>query len=1249
MIADFYDIESLKNAWTLANFQPYKNHVEVFMLCDTPALYQRPDFLQLMTDRIHEANENFDGTVALYDLHDPACIERMAKTFGLSTAAPVNNPRSPQDAYGGRYRLVCDTDPEYDDDVYPYYMGYNSQNYDTTMLAIFFDLSMTVRPRAVTGVGPGQYAPEQQNEIVIIPPTAERLRGYNNVMFNSFRNSMPDVLTKLKPTANGGFQICAPDYRTNAHKIRKNMLMSGRHVDVARLNDKAVKVALKRLLGMLGGQILESDKLKQDQDVLYTTDELLDLIAYNVSDVVNLKLVLFDHTVYQGQFNLKKKLLSDYPELVYEKLPDRYAPNVSPYHVRRDRLFIDSSSAQLATKSLCPYEHLTDIPAVSFMYPSERKAKELGVPRVNVLEECRKFFYSKFPQPELRADFDKIYTFYKAIEGRNFNESKNYQVDYAMATGQLPGPGEDPRFPLAEFPYGLGINRTIDIKTGDTCMCYYNKDGTPSRGFVTFSIGGIHGAEYNKDLYEFDCMKYAAEQEIMRQVHAMYPNPVDLKAAKHVTVKMPDENGHIVDVRFPAGKFLKSGSTLKDAKYKVLDKPPALFKEKNGTTSLNSAYVYTSADPTNHEDFKSYYPNLLRMLSAFYNSGLGYDRYAEIFYQKEDLGVLMKDKNADYAKLRAKTDPAVLKRYDVLRAASGCKLDPDRISDEERAVYAVQREGTKLILNSASGAADASFESNIRMNNVIISMRVIGQLFSYRIGQAQTYEGAKVTSTNTDGLFTVMETGLNEIILARESADIGIEIEPEPTFLISKDTNNRIEMDPATGEVQAASGGTLGCRNWAGKKGPSPTKNLSHPAILDWALCEYLVFAATDKSGRTGLDKPFNPEVGLNILLSAKNKMDRTRLLNMFQNVVASSIASMRYNFATRPDQPNAPPIVLQHYNRVFIMKDGVQGTVHLAAAVARKLTPVQVKNRQKNHERIQQHDPLALDILAANGLALKDIPDTHEAGITKLTNIEDTWFMKIDNRALQFIPDAEAEFLLENLDYGKYLYLLGNSFENSWRNTLPGGLPKTNLVPFTKDLDRAMEAFKNGTLAEFDSQAEDSAAAPASVHVITPGPDPAAPDGKDHEEPGDPAAAPGVDIDIMDQAEPAPTAPGIAIDITDQAEPAPAAEPVSPVPAKPAPAVGGIDGLPWEGSVNGGPVDPTSGTVPDDSGTAETASGPESQLEEALTTMLGGYMAVETLINEHPELAAYRPTTNRIYDNIVAAIESVHRSEADG
>lgn len=1048
MIADFYDIESLSNVWTLANYQPYKDHIDLFILCDTPELYQTPNFYQQAVDAIHNANKNFTGTVTLYDMHDPQVIEFMAKTFGLSTATYINNPNSPHDKYRGRYRIICDTDPGYDDNKHPYYMGYNSQNYDTTMLALLFERSVQI-----TASG----------DLRIVPPSAAELRVLNNIMFDSFRNSMPDILTR-KPyrMPNGTIGYQRPDYQTDGYKIRKNMLMSGRHVDVARLNDKASKVALKRLLGMLGGQILESDKLGQGQDTVYTTEELLDLIAYNVSDVVNLKLVLFDHSVYQGQFNLKKNLLVQYPELIYNKKFDKYEPEISPYSVRRDRLFIDSSSAQLATKALCPYEHLADIPVVSFMYPSEQKAKELGVPRVNVLEKCREFFYSKFSQPEIRAEFDKIYAFYKNIEGKNFNESKNYAADYALeSTGCLPGPGESPNYPISEYPYGLIPYQTSKIPKTDTCMCYYNKDGTPSTCFVTFSIGGIHGAEYNKMLYENDLVKHQIEQNIMAQVQAQYPNPIDLKAAKHVIVKQPDENGNIVEIKYPAGKFLKSGSTLKSAAYKPPAEPPKLFKLKSDSITLNPDYVYTSADPTNHEDFTSYYPNLLRMLSAFYNPGLGYDRYAEIFDQKQDLGVLMKDKNADYKSLSAKTDNKLLARYEKLRRTSGCHTDPDVISDEERAVYAVQREGTKLVLNSASGAADATFESNIRMNNVIISMRIIGQLFSWRIGQAQTYEGAKITSTNTDGLFSVMESELNNKILEKESADINVEIEPEPTFLISKDTNNRIEMNPNTGMVQAASGGTLGCRNWVGKKGPQPTKNLSHPAILDWALCEYLVFASTDKTGRASLEKPFNPEVGLNILLSAKNKMDKIRLLNMFQNVIASSPGSIRYNFAMKPNDLTQP-IPMQHYNRVFIMTDGTPNTVHLAAAVARKLTPVQIKNRTKNNERLTQHDPMAVDVLTANGVPANKIPELHEATISKLTNIESDWFMLIENRALKYIPDSEVDFILDNLDYGKYLYLLGESFEKSWRNIMPNAEPKTNLQPFTKDLQTAMNDYKN-------------------------------------------------------------------------------------------------------------------------------------------------------------------------------------------
>jgi hypothetical protein len=36
-----------------------------------------------------------------------------------------------------------------------------------------------------------------------------------------------------------------------------------------------------------------------------------------------------------------------------------------------------------------------------------------------------------------------------------------------------------------------------------------------------------------------------------------------------------------------------------------------------------------------HEDFTSYYPNLLRNMRAFYNPELGEGRYAKIFLDKD--------------------------------------------------------------------------------------------------------------------------------------------------------------------------------------------------------------------------------------------------------------------------------------------------------------------------------------------------------------------------------------------------------------------------------------------------------------------------------------------------------------------------------------------------------------------------------------------------------------------------------------
>lgn len=1002
MKTHFYDIESLSNVFSNCIFKPDENMADVYLLCDEPHLTSHPDFEKLLLQRIHEKNKNFNGGIRLLDLHEQACAEHFAMEFGLSDAYLINDPDS-ESTYGKQFRLVCDTDVGYDPDIHPYLLGYNSYNYDTTMLALFLYDAFYLVP----AMGPNGFPIQTPT---FKPPTAKQLRSYNDDLFRKqFKENMPVYLARARTPDGVGFEDA--NYQDRRWKIRKNMLMTGRHLDVARLNEKQSKVGLKRLLGMLGLQILESEKLSQNQDTIHNMDELLDLLAYNISDVVNLD-KLFQHKVYKGQFQLKSRLLKTYPELIYDRVRPRggkpeYRPDINPKSVRRDRLFIDSSSAQLTTKALCPYDHLSDIPVVDFLYPDPRKAKELGIPVVDVLEETKKFFYDNFPQPELRKEFDRIYNFYASIRGKNFNESANYRQDYPDSKGAL--------------------NLKRHPKT-DLNLFYYHKDGTPSTCFVTFSTGGIHGAEYNKARFDADMANYQQTVAIQEAVMRLYPNPVDLKVAKKVLV-----NGQ----EYTAGRFLAAGSTTKQASYKNLDKNrPVLFKlSEDGSTKLNPKYVYTSSDETNHEDFTSYYPNLLRMMMAFYNAGLGYDRYAEIFDNKQNYGFLMKSKTP--------MTPEQASMYRALREATGLPLDEFNVSQEERDLYDILRDGTKLMLNSASGAADANFESTIRMNNQIIKMRIIGQLFSYRIGQAQTLGGAKITSTNTDGLYSVLESSLNNILLEREAKNIGVEIEPEPTYLISKDTNNRIEMNPDTGKIQSASGGTLACR-----QGPNPTKALAHPAIIDWALTEYLIVAAVNEKGgygnkyqgrSIGLDLDFDDALGESILKSATKAFpDRVKFLTMFQNIVASAPGSITYIFATKPGVPDKP-IPMQHYNRVFIMKDDTADCVHLHAAAARKITPATLTKRKRDpNARMQQNDPLAMDVLLAQGVGYQDIPQDCEAIIKKVTNIEDNWYMFIQNADLNYLSDKEFNFIVDNLDYEKYLMLLRDAFENSWRNHIP-------------------------------------------------------------------------------------------------------------------------------------------------------------------------------------------------------------------
>lgn len=1057
---NYYDIESLGNVFTLANFKERENMIDIYMLCDNPELTSEPGFENRLLDRIYASNLNFNGGICLYDLSTEAGCDHLAKTFGLSDAFLVNDKKS-ESSYPAKYRPVCDTDKEYIDnpDKYPYFAGYNSLNYDTTMLAVFFSEVFFIKESANDH---GTFT----SKCVFKPTTARMMRSTNDDLFTEqFKNAMPSYLARN--TSNRGFG--KPNYKDPRWLIRKSMLMSGRQIDVCQLNEKQRKVALKRLLGMMGFQILESDKLK-NTNIIENEDQLLDLIAYNISDVVNLA-QLFHLDLYQAQFTLKKQLLQTYPELVYEKLPDKYAPDIRPEKVRRDRLFIDSTSQQFAQKSLCPYGHLKDIPFVSFNYPHPDKAKELGIPVVNVLDEAKKFFYKLYPQPELRAQFDNIYNYYKSIEGKNFNESDNYVEDYA----DMPYDENSTMFHPLTIKQLPKLPNTIP---------YFDKDGNPTSCFANFSVGGVHGAEYNKEQFDHDMDRWIEQKQDLEYAQSLCPDPAQFKqiyGTKQKEITMPDGNvmktvsfnkaasvilittqeelqkiaddtsksvyistrqtddntktETIIEVKgklkeniqellqnytvqeikdlyeklqappsltMPDGRnldvkqFLQgTGTTLR---WKDIEKTkPTLFKlADDGSTKMNTDYVITSVAQANHEDFTSYYPNLLRMMKAFYNEGLGYDRYAEIFQQKQDYGHYMKDKKRP---------------------------------QEERDLYKILREGTKLILNSASGAGDATFDNNIRMNNAIISMRIIGQLFSWRIGQAQSYRGANIISTNTDGLYSVMESTINDKILAEESANIGVEIEPEPLFLISKDTNNRLELTTDTDTIISAAGGTLACF-----KGPKPDKSLSHPAIIDWALSEYLIVTAKNYKGLS-MDKPFDENIGMNILKSAINKFAPVQWMTMFQNVLASNPNKFRFIYGIRPGETHTP-VILKHYNRVFYMKDKTQQTMHLMIANAKTITDSTKNKRIKEGERPTVIDPVSLAVIKANDVS--NIPPDKDIVTIKVTNVSDKWYCFVQNKDLYRLTQEEYEFIRDNLDYTKYLLLLKNTFENNWRNILP-------------------------------------------------------------------------------------------------------------------------------------------------------------------------------------------------------------------
>lgn len=1265
----FYDIECLRNIFTLTVYIPEENKVEQYFLAsrkkhgEAKSIYDlvhnEPNLTKYTTTRVRLRNLNFNpgrainrdkngkaalstGNVELYDLSDNKNVIRLAHEFGMSNADDASDPYDNSSTYPAGLRLGATTDlpvknndhfkadhinrkynaqlltksnvdtlrkytPKdlyasffnelaklhyqyFDDTKMPYLIGYNSYNYDLTLLAIFLAGAVTeVAPDSVD-FRKNMYSINRSgvHYFNIEPDSPEALRNVNNAMFSSqFIDNMPAILYRGRDTnIAGSYDV---DY-DNANKIRKNMLRSGRHLDAARLNEKMNKVGLKRLLGTLGYQILESDKLRPGTDTIQDLDQFYDLLAYNASDCINLA-ALFSDDQYIGTFNLKKQLLRDYPMTVYSKTDGAYEPVIDPSHVKPNRMQIDSSSAQIATNVICPYGHLNDILAVDFTYPEKRKSVETGIAQFNVLDLTREFFTNRVYKPALKLNakaakralksFENIMTYYQFVQGKNFNDSANYYHKYLLPYNKnyssydylknldtkgfkalwstvdsfdwvrvghhmmqakdneiftftepnaqvkinLPysfikhqkiayaQTDDEKRIPLTindlimhlnrdekanikpsdyrsyelsslidkfevssvsnldnivvqpkttkskqityhdfdkvrtlvrklsrkyfgvEFTLSefnpkkrLGNQQLINAKThraifqvvmrpytandmpaGNYSMPFFNKDATPSAGYIHFSLGGIHGAEYDIDLYNKD------HEEFTRR-HNMTP-ALNGKSAPYT-----------------------------DAEHKWLTQHELFRPGQKGDYDLNKRYVYTSIDPVNHEDFHSYYPGMCRMLNVYWNDGIGYDIYGKIYDRKQELGVMMKD---------------------------------PKYSKEQQAYFKSQRGGTKLILNSTTGKGDSHGQNSpIQMNNNIISMRLIGQMFTWRIGQAQTLLGAKCISTNTDGIYTVMEdVELNDKSLAKEAAQIHVGIDPERLFLISKDANNRIEADIKTQALSTASGGGLRAFN-----GPQTTGRLSHPAAIDRALGLYLLNIADPKSKY--YDPKMKNDFNLNLSSSILHHLlkpdvanedlslqDKQKLLNYFQNMIASSTGSNRYIFTTKKyipiktlndskfvtDSQADNPIYgqlfnldsisqddltnVQQFNRVFYVKDNKfthNDLVHVYVASGRKVPAKDVISRKRNGQAPVTNSEAASYILRENGVDIGKLNDEdREASVVTLPSLPPQQNVIIVNNDLSSLNEDEVDNILKSLDYRFYLELLCKTYVKNWSNSL--------------------------------------------------------------------------------------------------------------------------------------------------------------------------------------------------------------------
>lgn len=528
---------------------------------------------------------------------------------------------------------------------------------------------------------------------------------------------------------------------------------------------------------------------------------------------------------------------------------------------------------------------------------------------------------------------------------------------------------------------GFGHASYDDLSSYETApVVYYSPDG-PATTYAAFGLGGVHGAEYDRYQWLHDVYVWNAYVDISNA----YPDPIDYFRA---TGDYERAGGW---QNVPVSEIF-NGSL----KYRRLKQPSLV----TATGALSKKYRHTTvATNVIHADVSSWYPTMLRNMHAF-GDGDASQRYLAIYNEKQRLGSLLKR---------------------------------DDLDDATRTAYKAARGADKLLLNSASGAMDTNFDTNLRANNSAQSMRIVGQLWLYMLAQRLSFDGARVFSTNTDGLYMDgidLETVERRLSEWRKAAECEIEPEVLP-LMISADSNNRIVFD-TDGAVIEASGRSLGAID-----GPTIAHAPKHPAIVDAALARYLYTLATTAIAAgdpdAAMDGAFDPILGRECLSAAledaKSKGTAHALLMLSNVLVVNGAVPLASDGKEKPAVVTVERTpgsddwhTVGRFRRYLAVADGTPDAVQLKLVTTRKGSDAS--------------DPDALRLLLAAGMPADKAESYGGAAWRKASGIdEDQAMLSIGGDLERDYTEDQRASMLASVDLTAYVAALDAAYTNTWRN----------------------------------------------------------------------------------------------------------------------------------------------------------------------------------------------------------------------